>query len=246
MNPRQRMGVGLIGDSPAGVVVARSLAGAGHALIGRTLPPEDRAEQVDVALSGVAVMDIPEIVRRSEMVILASHGDALEAVVERLADEGLCQSGQLVLHLAIDHSLEVLSPLVAQGVIPLWLYPMLALTGSSLDSAVLRDGWCAVSAPTPVLPIAQALAIEMGLEPFVLDISKHGIFSHVVQSLSAESMGFVTSAIDQLESAGVEQAGAALGALTRSAMESVLRARAREVDLHSDVGALFEDGESDD
>lgn len=240
------MGIGLIGDSPAGVVVARSLAGAGHALIGRTLPPEDRAEQVDVALSGVAVMDIPEIVRRSEMVILASRGDAVEAVVKRLADEGLCQSGQLVLHLAIDHSPEVLSPLVAQGVIPLWLYPMVALTGSSLDSAVLREGWCAVSAPTPVLPIAQALAIEMGLEPFVLDINQHGVFSQVVQSLSAESMGFVTSAIDQLESAGVDQAGAALGALTRSAVESVLRAKSRDLDLHAEVEALFEDGESDD
>jgi predicted short-subunit dehydrogenase-like oxidoreductase (DUF2520 family) len=246
VSERARMGIGLIGDSPAGVVVARSLAGAGHALIGRTPPPEDRAEQVDVALSGVAVMDIPEIVRRSEMVILASHSDALEAVVKRLAEEGWCQSGQLVLHLAIDHSLEVLSPLVAQGVIPLWLYPMVPLTGSSLDSAVLRDGWCAVSAPTPVLTIAQALAIEMGLEPFVLGANQHGVFSQVVQSLSAESMGFVTSAIDQLESAGVDQAGAALGALTRSAVEAVLRAKTRDLDLYSDVEALFEDGESHD
>jgi predicted short-subunit dehydrogenase-like oxidoreductase (DUF2520 family) len=246
MNATGRMGIGLLGDSPAGVVVARALGAAGHALTGRTVPPEDRAEQVDVALAGVPVMELTEIVRRSEMVILAAEGEALTTVIKRMAEESMCQPGQIVLHLSSESGVAAFEPLVPQGVIPLWLYPMVSLTGSSLDSAVLRDGWCAVGAPTPALPIAQALAIEMGLEPFVIEPANHSTFQRVVDTLSARSMAFVTDAIEELESVGIDQAAAALGALTRSAVESVLRTRTRDLDLHGDVEALFDEGESHD
>jgi len=245
MNATGRMGIGLIGDSPAGTVIAQALGGAGHALVGRTLPPEDRREHVDAALPGVPVLDIPDLMRRSEMVILATEGDALDTLIDTLSADGLAQAGQLVVHLALDRNLAALSPLVTSGVIPLRLYPLLPLTGSSVDIALLRGGWCAVSAPTLVLPIAEALAIEMGLEPLVINDVLHETFAEVVRAMTQSTMGFVTDAIDTWESAGIESAAAALSSLARSSVERVLRERHKETDTEKDLLNLFDESDND-
>ena len=246
MNATGRMGIGLIGDSPAGTVISQALGGAGHALVGRTLPPEDRREHVDAALPGVPVLEIPDLIRRSEMVILAAEGDALNALVESIEQEGLTQVGQLVVHLALDRNLAVLAPLVTPGIIPIRLYPLLPFTGTSVDLSLLRGGWCAVSAPTPVLPIAEALAIEMGLEPLVIDDAFHDTFVEVVKQLSESSMGFVSDAIDTWEAVGIDSAAAALSSLARAGVERVLRERRTDTEAQRDLLDLFDDSQGND
>lgn len=246
MNATGRMGIGLVGDSPSGVVIAHALRGAGHALVGRTLPPEDRREHVDAALPGVPVLDIPQLIRRSEMVILAAEGHALDTLIESIEEESLTQAGQLVVHLALDRNLAVLAPLVTSGIIPIRLYPLLPFTGTSVDMSLLRGGWCAVSAPTPVLPIAEALAIEMGLEPLVIDDTIDDTFAQVVKHVSESSMGFVSEAIDRWESAGINAAAAALSSLARASIERVLRERRTDTEVQKDFLDLFDDGQGND
>lgn len=246
MSATGRMGIGVVGDSPAGATVAHALAAAGHALVGRSVPPEDRAEQVDVVLPGVPVLDLHDILRRSELVIIAADGEALDTLVERIDTEGLVQPGQLVAHLALDRGLEVFRPLQQQGVIPLRLYPMIPFTGTSIDLVRLRGGFCAVSAPAPVLAIAQALAIEMGMEPVVLDDSQQQVFHEVVSRITAESLGFVYDAVTQLDDAGVDQAGPALASLVRAAVDQALREKTPETDLLGEAAALFAEEESRD
>ena len=44
----------------------------------------------------------------------------------------------------------------------------MAFTGTSIDVHRLTDSYVAVTAPPPVLPIGQALAVELGAEPIVV------------------------------------------------------------------------------
>ena len=218
------MGIGLVGDSAAAVVFARALAESGHALVGRSVPPEERADSVDAVLPGVPVLDVEWVVRRSELVIVAAEGQALTSLVTQFATERWCQPGQIVCHLDYQRGLEVLGPLVEQGVIPLWLYPLVPLTGSSVDLPRLHDAWCAVAAPTPVLPIVQALAIEVGMEPLVIEPHQMEPFRESVHKTLSLASNIVTEATEPLIDAGVPDASIALGTLLRHAVDQAIKA----------------------
>ncbi len=62
----------------------------------------------------------------------------------------------------------VLAPAVAQGAIPLAVHPAIAFSGTSMDLRALRERLRGRHRPGPVLPIAQALAVELGCEPVVV------------------------------------------------------------------------------
>ena len=150
-----RLGVGIIGAGRVGPVLGAALAAAGHALVGVSASTDDERDRVESMLPGVPVLDVPQLVERSELVVLAVPDDQLAELVVGLAALGAWQAGQLVLHTSARYGTAVLDPARAAGAIPLAVHPALAFTGTSIDLVRLRDAWCAVTAPAPVLPIAR-------------------------------------------------------------------------------------------
>jgi predicted short-subunit dehydrogenase-like oxidoreductase (DUF2520 family) len=218
-----RLGVGIIGAGRVGPVLGAALAGAGHALVGISAATDDERDRVESMLPGVPVLDPQQIVERSELVIIAVPDDQLSDLVAGLAALGAWQPGQLVLHTAAAFGVAVLDPARAAGAIPLAVHPALAFTGTSVDLARLRDAWCAVTAPTPVLPIAQALVVEMGAEPIVIDEHDRAAYAEAVSAASQFSTAIVGQSIEALRAIGVEQPGRVLGAVVRSAVENALQ-----------------------
>jgi predicted short-subunit dehydrogenase-like oxidoreductase (DUF2520 family) len=196
-----RLGIGIIGAGRVGPVLGAALGGAGHAIVGIATVSDAGRERADALLPRVPVLPIPEVIERSELVLLAVPAAELEELVRGLATTGAWQPGQLVVHTAAEFGIGVLAPATAAGVIPLALHPAMAFTGTSLDLVRLRESWFAVTAPTPVLPIGQALVVEMGAEPLVVD-----------------------EADRTLTAIGVERPGSVLGPLVRSAVENALGA----------------------
>jgi predicted short-subunit dehydrogenase-like oxidoreductase (DUF2520 family) len=217
-----RMGVGLIGSLPQGAVVASGLAGAGHALVARAPVGESAEEQVSAMLPSVPVEDAITVARRSELVILADDGDRLTDTIRRLTDGGAWVSGQLVCHLAVSHGLDVLTPATAAGAIGIRLLPLLAFTGTSIDVGRMREAWCVVSAPVPVLPIAQALAIELGMEPLVLDDAKHADLRDAVEAATTAATEVVSGAMAAFSRAGFSGKEHALAKLLTSSVEAAV------------------------
>ena len=78
-----RLGVGTIGAGRVGAVLAAALAGAGHALTGIAAVSESSRERAAAMLPGVPVLPVPEIVERSELVLLAVPEHELAALVDR-------------------------------------------------------------------------------------------------------------------------------------------------------------------
>lgn len=218
-----RLGVGIIGAGRVGPVLGAALAGAGHALVGISASTDDERDRAEAMLPGVPVLEVPAIVERSELVVIAVPENQLAALVEGLATLGAWQPGQLVLHTAARYGTAVLDPARAAGAIPLAVHPALAFTGTSVDLARLRESWCAVTAPAPVLPIAQALVVEMGAEPVVVAESDRAAYADAVGAASQFSTAVVTQSLDALRAIGVDEPARVLGGLVRSAVENALQ-----------------------
>lgn len=218
-----RLGVGVVGAGRVGPVLGAALAAAGHALVGVSASTDDERDRVESMLPGVPMLDVPQLVERSELVILAVPDDQLVELVAGLAALGAWQAGQLVLHTAARYGTAVLDPARAAGAIPLAVHPALAFTGTSIDLVRLPDAWCAVTAPGPVLPIAQALVVEMGAEPVVIAEDDRPAYAEAIAAASTFSTAIVDQSVDALRAIGVEQPGRVLGGVVRSAVENALQ-----------------------
>lgn len=226
MRAAGRLGVGVIGAGRVGPVLGAALAGAGHALVGITAVSQGSRDRADAMLPGVPVLTIPDLVERSELVLVAVPDAELPALVEGLADAEVWVAGQLLVHTSPRFGTGVLLPAVRRGAIPVALSPAMAFTGTSVDLVRLREARCAVTAPAPVLPIGQALAVEMGCEPVVVAEEDRPAWAAALHEATGPLERAMQAAAAGLSSLGVEDPDAVLGPVARSALErALLRAR---------------------
>ena len=221
MNRDGRLGVGIIGAGRVGPVVGAALAGAGHAITGITSGSDD--DRVAGVLPGVPVLDAAEVLRRSELVILAVPHDELPGLVSGLSEIGAWQPGQLVLHTDPAYGIGVLEPAQRAGAIPLAVHPAISFTGTSIDLRQLHAAFAAVTAPAAVLPIAQALAVELGCEPVVIVEDDRAAYAEAIATASEFSRAIIGQSTALLRGIGVENPGGYLSALVQSTVERALR-----------------------
>ncbi|WP_448389488.1 DUF2520 domain-containing protein [Microbacterium aurum] len=221
MSGASRLGVGVIGAGRVGPVIGAALAGAGHALLGITAGSDP--ERVAAILPGVPVLDADEIVRRSELVVIAVPHDELPGLVAGLAELDQWQTGQLVLHTDPSWGTDVLAPAARRGAIPLAVHPAVTFTGTSIDLRQLHDAFAAVTAPPAVLPIAQALAVELGCEPVVIAEADRPAYGEAIATAAKFSASIVRQSTALLRQAGVEEPGRYLSALVHSAVDRALQ-----------------------
>ncbi|GAA2751215.1 NAD(P)-binding domain-containing protein [Amnibacterium kyonggiense] len=222
MRPAGRLGVGVIGAGRVGPVLGAALAGAGHALVGIAAVSQESRDRAEAMLPTAPILPVPDLVERSELVLLAVPDAELPGLVQGLADAGVWVAGQLVVHTAPGLGTEVLLPAVRQGAIPVALSPAMAFTGTSIDVLRLREARCAVTAPGPVLPIGQALAVEMGCEPVVVAEEDRAAWAQALDDVVGPVELAVRSAARGLARLGVEDPDAVLGPIARTALDRAL------------------------
>ena len=98
----------------------------------------------------------------------------------------------------------------------------MTFSGFSTDVARLVGCPMAVTAPAAVLPIAQALVVELGGEPFVLEESARPIYHAALAHGANHLLTVVTQAVRVLAAAGVEDGAATLGPLLTAALDRAL------------------------
>jgi predicted short-subunit dehydrogenase-like oxidoreductase (DUF2520 family) len=224
MSPRPsgRLGVGIVGAGRVGPILGAALAGAEHAIVGISAVSESSRERADAILPGVPILEIPDLIERSELVLVAIPEPELASFVEGIAAVGGWQPGQLVVHTAAAHGVRILAAARAAGAIPLAIHPAMRFTGTSLDLARLSESYFAVTAPAPVLPIAQALVVEMGGEPVVIAEEDRAAYAEAIATASEFSQAIVSQATGILSNVGVENPGAFLSSLVRSSVDDAL------------------------
>ncbi len=219
-----RLGVGVVGAGRVGAVLGSALRAAGHAVVGVSAVSRASRERAEVMLPGVPILEVPDVVERAELVLLAVPDDVLATLVEGLATVGAWQPGQLVVHTSGRFGWRVLQPAVACGAIPLALHPAMTFSGTSLDLVRLVDCCFGVTAPGPVLPIAQALVVEMGAEPVVVAEEARPLYHAALAHGANHLVTLVAQSLELLRSAGIEPADRVLAPLLSAALDNALRA----------------------
>lgn len=217
-----RLGVGIISAGKVGSVLGAALRAAGHAVVGVYAHSEASQDRADALLPDVPVLDVPTIVERSELVLLAVPDDQLEGLVEGLGKLGAWQPGQLVVHTAGRFGTDVLEPVRSAGGIGLAIHPAMTFTGLSLDLQRLTDCSFGVTAAAPVLPIAQALAVEMGAEPVVIAEADRPLYHAALAHGSNHVMTLMGQSMQLLHKIGVEQPDRMVGPLVRATVDNAL------------------------
>ncbi|MGH3652742.1 Rossmann-like and DUF2520 domain-containing protein [Glutamicibacter sp.] len=221
-----RLGIGIISAGKVGTVLGAALAASGHRITGIHAVSEDSRDRADALLPGVELLDPAEILRRSELVLFAVPDDVLGELVAGLAAGGHIAPGQLIAHTAGRYGTSILQPAMDAGAFGLAIHPAMTFTGMSMDLQRLTDCVFAVTANEIILPVAQALVVEMRGEPVVIAeqdrASYHAALAHAANHLNT----ITAQSADILRRIGVEEPSNTLRALMYASLDNALRSGA--------------------
>ncbi len=217
-----RLRVGVVGAGRVGAVLGAALRRAGHAVVAVSAVSDASLARAEALLPGVPVTAVDDVARAADLVLLTVPDDALADLVSGLVATDALRRGTLLAHTSGLHGLAVLEPATAAGALPLALHPALPLAGTAGDLERLVGTAFGVTAPEPLLPVAEGLVLEMGGEPVRLTEQQrplwHAALAHGANHLTT----LVASAAHLLRAAGVEEPGPVLAPLLGTALDGAL------------------------
>ncbi len=218
-----RFRVGVVGAGRVGTVLGAALHRAGHRVVAVAAVSEASLSRAAALLPGVPVRDVTDVVAAADLVLLAVPDDALPALVGGLATLGAFRPGQVVVHTSGRYGAGVLEAAARAGALPLGVHPAMSFTGTAVDLDRLSDACFAVTTLKELQPLGEALVLEMGGDPFLVEEEDRPLY-HAAVTLGANHIATVVAqATRLLEDAGIEQPGRVLAPLLASALENALR-----------------------
>lgn len=218
-----RLSIGVVGSGKVGAVLGAALQLAGHRVVAVSGVSEASRTRAAELLPGIPVLDVPEVLARSELVLLAVPDDALEGLVAGLSSTGAWQAGQIVAHTSGRHGVAVLDPALRQHVLPIALHPVMTFTGTQLDLERLADCCFGVTCEEVLRPVAAALVLEIGAEPVWISEADRPRYHAALAHGANHLVTLIAQAMQVLSSAGVEQPHRVLGPLAGAALDNALR-----------------------
>ncbi|EPD31620.1 Rossmann-like and DUF2520 domain-containing protein [Gleimia europaea] len=216
-----RFRVGIIGAGRVGPVIGRALQLVGHEIIGITRSSNPQRNDAAEAILGVAVIE-PDEACQADLVVIAIPDDQIEPLTQGLAKLGCFRPGQVVMHTSGVHGINVLESAQAAGALPIALHPAMTFTGTSLDVDRLQMCPAAITTTAVALPIASALALEMGMEPCVVEEEDRTLYHAGLTHGANHLVTLVTEAVAILEAAGIENPGLYIRPLLNAALDRAL------------------------
>jgi len=217
-----RLDVGVVGAGRVGAVLGAALRIAEHRVVAASGVSEGSRTRIETLLPGTPQRDAEAVVRSADLVLLTAPDDALASLVAGLAGVGAWRPGQIAVHASGRFGLDPLRPAMDVGVTGIAAHPAMTFTGTSVDLARLREAAFAVTASAPVLPIAQALVVEMGGEPVVVDEADRALYHAAVVHGANHVVALVSQAMSLLRDVGIADPAALLGPLVRASIDGAL------------------------
>ncbi|MDR2567294.1 MAG: DUF2520 domain-containing protein, partial [Bifidobacteriaceae bacterium] len=188
---------GVIGFGRVGGAFAGALAAVDHPIAAVAARSQASRERAEIALPGVPVVTPAEVAEQAGLVFLTVPDSQIAPLAQELA--GRWRRFQIVVHTAGALGLEVLEPVERAGGIRLAIHPVMTFTGTSLDVKRLRGTPFAVEAPPGLAGLAEALAVELGGQPFQLPPGVRGAYHAAVSHAANHLVTLLTQALDVLE-----------------------------------------------
>ncbi len=221
-----RLAVGVVSAGRVGSVVGAALARAGHtvaAASGLSNASVRRAEQL---LPDVPLLPPDEVARGADLVLLALPDDALAGMVRGLVATGSLRPGQIVVHTSGSHGIDVLTPAVEAGALPLALHPVMTFTGRTEDLdrlAACSIGVTAMADDEAAWNVGEALTVEMGAEPVRVPDEARALYHAALAHGANHLMTLVADCAELLREAGIANSERLVAPLLSAALDNVLR-----------------------
>lgn len=218
-----RLDVGVVGTGRVGVVLGAALARVGHRVVAAYGVSVTSRGRADALLPEVPLVDVADVLERSDLVLLTVPDDVLPGLVEGLVATDAVRAGQFLVHTSGRFGVSVLDPATRAGALPLALHPAMTFTGTSVDLQRLEGATFGVTAPEPLWPVAEALVIEMGSEPVRVAEEQRVLYHAALTHGANHLVTLVNDAMDLLRAAGVSQPDRSLAPLLSAALDNTLR-----------------------
>jgi predicted short-subunit dehydrogenase-like oxidoreductase (DUF2520 family) len=215
--------VGVVGAGRAGTVLAAALARAGHRVVAASAISAESVRRVRQVLPGTAIARPEQVVAEAGLVLLTVPDDVLPGLVAGLASTGVPLEGRLLVHASGRHGLAVLEPAVSRGALPLAIHPVMTFTGRADDIDRLAGVSFGITAPPLLLPVAQALVVEMGGEPVVIEENRRDLYHAALAGAANHLVTLVAQSGELLREAGVTDPARMLGPLLSAALDNALQ-----------------------
>jgi predicted short-subunit dehydrogenase-like oxidoreductase (DUF2520 family) len=225
-----RLNIGLIGNDVIGIAIATALQEAGHLVVAVPAGNPESNDKLELLFPSAKPLSSHDTLTSSDLVLLAVPASEIETTVSDFSESSSWRAGQLVVHFAAEYGHEILQEAAKMGSIPLAIHPAMHFTGTSLDLRRMKESYFAVSAPQIALPIAQALVIEMGAEPIVIEASQRASYAEAIEVASNFSAMIVNQAVGLLDQAGVPNPALVIAPVIESAVDQALSKGHRSID----------------
>ncbi len=245
---RPRLRVGIVSAGRVGSVLGAALRRAGHEITGVSGVSDASLRRAEELLDGVPVRSPDEVAEAADLVLLAVPDDALAGLVRGLAATGSLRSGQIIAHTSGAHGVHVLDPAAEVGALPVAMHPAMTFTGRAEDVQRLPSACMAITAAdvgaeedAPGWPVAEALALETGMEPVRVPEHARGLYHAALTHGANHLVTLINECADMLRTAGVEPAEQLLGPLLSAALDNALRLGDRAITgpvMRGDAGTV--------
>lgn len=234
-----RLKVGIISGGRVGTALGMALERAEHVVVACSAISAASRRLTERRLPDTPVLPVPEVAGSAELLLLAVPDSELPGLVSGLAATDAVRRGTIVVHTSGANGVAVLTPLTAQGCIPLAVHPAMTFTGSDEDVVRLADTCFGITALDQTgYAIGQSLVLEMGGEPFGVREDTRTLYhaalahgsNHIV-TVVADAVAALRAALSGHELLGQESVDDApgglaeriLGPLARAALENALQ-----------------------
>ena len=210
--------VGIVGAGRVGAVLGARLRASGYPVVAVAARSEASLLRARTFLPGVPVLDPVEVVRASEILVLAVPDDSLAHVAEELAPH--VRPGQLVLHTSGRHGRDVLAPLAERGARTAAFHPAMTFTGSDVD--VDRTCVTGLTTTDEDRTEVETLASAVGGTPVHVAEADRVVYHAALAHGANHVVTVLNQAMDLLRSIGVSDPSAVLEPLVRASVTNTL------------------------
>lgn len=220
---RPTLRVGVVGAGRVGSVLGAALRAAGHEIVAVSAVSEESLERAAMLLPGVPVRDVPEVVAAADVVLLTVPDDAIGPLVAGLAAHDAWDGGRLAVHTSGFRGLDVLQPVVDAGGDAVVLHPVMTFTGVPGDVDRIVGTPIAVTASMGADLVADALALDLGGEPFRLEDEDRALYHTALSHAANHLTTIVAQSAQMLRDVGIDDADLLLRPLLETALENSLQ-----------------------
>jgi predicted short-subunit dehydrogenase-like oxidoreductase (DUF2520 family) len=167
----------LIGPGRLGTTVARLLAEAGHEI--RAIISRDGSRAATAArfvgCPGIGTTDLARV-REGELVLIALPDDHIGEMAARLRHEGHLAPGTVLVHFSGIHPAAILLGEEGPLLHALAIHPLQSFADAVMGVRQLPGCPCSVEGEEALLPLAEALATDLGGIPFRITTERKALY----------------------------------------------------------------------